>query len=109
MVKMNCKFTEYFSDLKGLKIYNHLLISEYIPDLRTNKEKINEEWMIMYNKVKEYTEINNKLPINTCNDKKLYYWMSTQKKKYKNNELSKNGVIKLNQIQVGGGQGRIFK
>ena len=88
-----------FSDLKGLKIYNHLLISEYIPDLRTNKEKINEDWMVMYNKLKEYTEINNELPINTCNDKKLYYWMSTQKKKYKNNELSENEINKLNQIQ----------
>ena len=30
------------SDLKSLKIYNHLLNSKYISDLRTNKEKISE-------------------------------------------------------------------
>ena len=97
--KAELRIYRLLSYLKSKKIYNHLLISEYISDLRTNKEKINEDWMIMYNKLKEYTEINNELPINTCNDKKLYYWMSTQKKKYKNNELSEEEIYKLNKIQ----------
>ena len=87
------------SDLKGLKIYSHLLTSKYITDLRTNKKKISSDWMIMYNKLKEYTEINNKLPIDSCSDKKLYRWMSTQKKKFKHNELLESEINKLNQIQ----------
>lgn len=87
-----------FSDLKGLKIYNHLLISEYIPDLRTNKEKINEDWMIMYNKVKSYTEKNGHIPKCNCGDKKIYNWIGTQKTKFKNNKLSEEYINLLENL-----------
>ena len=55
--------------------------------------------MIMYNKVKSYTEKNGHIPKCNCGDKKMYQWIGTQKTKFKNNKLSEehsNLLEKLN-------------
>ena len=88
------------SDLKGLKIYNHLLTNEYITDLRTNKEMIYEEWMNMYNKVKEYIENIGHIPKCNCVDKKMYNWIGTQKTKFKGDILSKEKIELLEKLDV---------
>ena len=79
-------------DLKGLKIYNDLLISQYITDLRTNEEIIHEDWNNMYNKVKGYTLTKGHIPKCNCCDKKMYNWIGTQKIKFKNSKLSEEYI-----------------
>ena len=86
------------SDLKGLKIYNHLLISEYIHDLRTKEEIIQEEWNNMYDKVKDYIETKGYIPKCNCGDKKMYNWIGTQKTKFKNNKLSEEYINLLENL-----------
>ena len=87
------------SSLKHYKIYNDLL-SEFLDDIKTQKEKQNDEWYGMYNKLKKYITINGNLPISTCEDKKLWNWVSTQRKKFKKGNFKKDYVDKLNEIPL---------
>ena len=86
------------SSLKKYKIYNNLL-SEFLDDTKTQKEKDDYNWYEMYNKLKNYIDINGKLPINTCEDKKLWNWVSTQRKKFKKGKLKKDYIYNLNKIE----------
>ena len=86
------------SSLKNYKIYNNLL-SEFLDDIKTQKEKHNDEWYEMYNKLLNYIGINGNLPINTCEDKKLWNWVYTQRKKFKNETLKQDYIDKLEGIE----------
>ena len=80
---------------KNNNIYNNLL-SEFLEDIRTKKEKNNDDWNDMYNKLCIYIKNNNELPKNKCSDTKLYNWVGTQRNKFKNSKLDKKYINILN-------------
>ena len=89
--------------LSSLKNYNNIykdLLSEFLEDTRTQKEKNNDEWYEMYNKLLLHIENNKQLPKNTCEDEKLWYWIGTQKQKFKNGELGQEYIDKLEEISI---------
>ena len=89
--------------LSSLKNYNYIykdLLSEFLEDTRTQKEKNNDEWYEMYNKLLLHIENNKQLPKNTCEDEKLWYWIGTQKQKFKNRKLSQEYIDKLEEISI---------
>ena len=75
-------------------------MSEFLEDTRTQKEKNNDEWYEMYNKLLLHIENNKQLPKNTCEDEKLWYWIGTQKQKFKNRKLSQEYIDKLEEISI---------
>ena len=85
------------SRLKQYKIYNNLL-SEFLDNTKTQKEKHNDEWYEMYDKLVNYIDINDKLPIYTCEDKKIWNWVSTQRRKFKTRSLKKDYIDQLEKI-----------
>lgn len=87
------------SALKNYNIYKKLL-SGFLEDLRTQKEKDNDDWYEMYNKLLLYIENNKQLPKNTCGDIKLYNWIGTQKSKFKKGNLEQEYTTKLEEISI---------
>lgn len=87
------------SKLKQYGIYNDLL-SEFLDDIKTQKEKHDDDWFEMYNKLLNNININGILPIHTCEDKKLLYWIGTQRQKFKKGTLKEHYIEKLNEIEL---------
>jgi hypothetical protein len=87
------------SKLKNIKIYNNLLTSEYIKDIRTLDEKNSDDWDDKLDVLVKYIRDNHILPIHTCENKNLWNWICTQKKKFKQNKLYDEQIKKLDNIK----------
>jgi len=97
---LELKLYRILSDIKQTKILNEQLKIIGIKNTDTQKEKHDDDWWEMYNKLVNYIDINGTLPINTCEDKKLYGWVSTQKKKFKKENLKQEYIDELNKIEL---------
>ena len=87
------------SALKQYNIYKDLLM-EFLENTKTQKEKHRDDWYGMYSILLTYIKDFGVLPINTCNDTKLWYWVSTQKQKFKKGILVQTYFVKLNSIPI---------
>lgn len=87
------------SSLKQYKIYNNLL-SEFLEDIKTQKEKNKEEWYKMYSKLLNHIVERGELIAGNIEDKSLKNWIGTQKKKFKKDILEKEYIDKLNEIEL---------
>ena len=81
-------------------IFNEQLQIIGIKNTDTQKEKHEYEWYEMYNKLLLHIENNKQLPKNTCEDEKLWYWIGTQKQKFKNGKLGQEYIDKLEEISI---------
>ena len=59
-----------------------------------------DNWNIMYKQLLEYKHVNNTIKVNSYKNRKLYYWLRSQMKKYENNKLSKEEMLKLSNLNL---------
>jgi superfamily II DNA or RNA helicase len=70
----------------------------YIKIYENVTKMITGQWMIRYNEVVKYVNINNKIPPRSY--KELGNWCHNQRTNYKNNKLSQDRINKLNEINI---------
>ena len=92
-----------YRKLSEIKNYNiFFIIIEKIPyiETKTNRIKILDDWNDMYIILINFIKDKGELPKTGCQYKKLFNWCSTQKKKFKKNDLSEEQINKLNSIEL---------
>jgi hypothetical protein len=62
---------------------------------------LDDAWLINYEELIEYININAKMPSKTAGkNKEIGTWCSHQKENYKNNKLAQDRIDKLNEINI---------
>ena len=79
--------TQLYTYYKKIKIMKNIKIikiwKQFIKNYKQYFLTMEEEWDISFNKLKNFIDLNNKLPSRN-NEKKLFGWLNSQKNKYKN-------------------------